>query len=495
MIIKNTFIYILLFLSMACAGQTLDDALRSSFHENYNTARFAGVAGAFSALGADISLASVNPAGIAEFRKSEVTLTLNFLNTENLASLEDGPATANSQNHVGLGNIAVVYHSNPANFNIKSSNFAIGLNRIADFNEEISYSGASPGTIVQRFLEQATGNGINDLGAFEARPAFDAGAIFEGNTEGEYFSDFNTFQEIVTRNETISRSGSINEFFLTVGSNIKNKLSWGATLGFPFLRFREERRYTEDDLDDEVDLFESLSFNQNLNTSGVGANLKVGLIYKINNRLRLGAAIHTKSVFVLTDDFDTDVDYTFIQDGITNNSIGLSPLSTFDYRLSGAWRAIGGLGYLYKVGDLRGFLSGEVEFVNYSSASFDLTANSNDPADQFNEEGLNSEIDDLLGPALNIRLGTELAYKFYRLRLGANLIDSPFEDDGILDYDPSLSAGLGYRGNRFYVDIAYTYRSLSTNYSPFPLLDINSEPFVSIEQNRSLFSTTFGYKL
>ena len=495
MMIKNIIAFLLLLSSLHCVGQTLDDALRYSFHENYNTARFAGVAGAFSALGADLSVASTNPAGIAEFRKSEITATLNFLNTENIASLDGGAPTSNSLSRVGLGNIAAVFHSNPANFNTKTLNFAVGYNRIADFNEEISYSGESPGTIVERFLELATGNGLNDLGPFEAGPAFDAGAIFEGDFEGEFFSDFNTFEERVTRNETITRSGNLSEIFLTVGSNIKNKFSWGATLAFPFLSYTEERRYEEDDLADEVDLFESLSFSQNLNTSGVGANLKVGLIYKVNNRLRLGASIHTKSAFILTDEFDTEVGYTFTQDGEVNSSTALSPLSEFEYRLAGAWRAIAGLGYLYKIGELRGFLSGEVEYVNYASPSFNLTANSNDPADQFFEDDLNFEIDDLLGSALNFRIGTELAYKFYRLRLGANLIDSPFIDTGILDYDPSFSAGLGYRGNKFYVDVAFTLRSLNTNYSPYALLDQNSEPFVSIEQNRQLISTTFGYKL
>jgi len=495
MMIKNSITYILLLFTISCAGQTLDDALRYSFHENYNTARFAGVAGAFSSLGADVSLASINPAGIAEFRKSEVTATLNFLNTENIAALDGGAATSNSLSKVGLGNIAAVFHYNPANFNTKTINFAIGYNRIADFNEEIVYSGESSGTIVQRFLEQAFGNGLNDLGPFEAGPAFDAGAIFEGDFEGEYLSDFNTFQERVTRSEVITRSGSLNEIFLSVGSNIKNKFSWGATLGFPFLSFTEQRRYAEVDNADEVDLFDDLTFDQNLNTSGVGANLKLGIIYKINNRLRLGASIHTRSVFILTDDFDTEVSYSFTQDGASNIETAQSPLSEFEYQLSGAWRAIGGLGYLYKFGELRGFLSGEVEYVNYSGASFNLTANSNDPADQFFEDDLNAEIDDLLGPALNIRLGTELAYKFYRLRLGVNMIDSPFQDTGILEYDPSLSAGLGYRGNRFYVDVAYTLRSLNTNYSPYALLDINTEPFVSIEQNRQLISTTFGYKL
>ena len=288
---------------------------------------------------------------------------------------------------------------------------------------------------------------------------------------------------------------SLNEVFITVGSNYKNKLSWGATLGFPFVNFTETKAYTEDDLDDQVDLFESIGFTQNLKTSGVGANLKLGVIYKITKQLRLGAAFHSKSVFLLTDEFDTSVSYSFLEDGSTVSNRQQSELSEFEYQLQGAWRAIGGLGYLYKVGELRGFLSGEVEYVNYPSAKFNLTANSNDPLDVFFEEDLNAEVQDFLGSALNIKVGSEIAYKHYRARLGVAMIDSPFKDTGILEFDPAISAGLGYRGNRFYVDVAYSLRNLTTNYSPYALLEVEDEPFIGLEQKRQLITTTFGYKL
>lgn len=489
-------LYIILSLSSGIlSAQTLDDALRYSFFDYYSTARFSGVSGAFSPLGADVSVASINPAGIAEFRKSEITATLNFLTTENRAEL-DQVGTSRGLSKVGLGNIAAVFHNNPLSFNTKTFNIAVGYNRLADFNEIIEYEALSAGTIVQRFLEQANGVSLNDLGIFEAGPAFDAGAIFDPEEDQSYLSDFVTLRETINRAETITRTGSLNEIFISLGSNIKNKLSWGVTLGFPFLNYSEERRYTEDDQLDQVEFFENLAFNQNLSTSGVGANIKVGLIYKITPQLRLGAAIHSRSVFLLSEDFDTQVDYTFVEDGIVNSGSELSPLSeNFEYQLQGAWRAIGGIGYLYKLGELRGFISGEVEYVNYPSASFNLTANSNDPLDQFFEQDLNTEIDDFLGSALNFKVGTELAMNHYRIRLGANMIDSPFQDEGILEYDLGLSGGLGYRGDRFYVDLAYTLRSFDTNYSPYALVDFNDEPFVAINQRRQLITATVGYKL
>ncbi len=65
-------------------AQTFEDAVQFSRTLNWGTARSAGMAGAFGALGGDLSTLSSNPAGIGVFRKSEVSITpsLNFANTK-----------------------------------------------------------------------------------------------------------------------------------------------------------------------------------------------------------------------------------------------------------------------------------------------------------------------------------------------------------------------------------------------------------------------------
>ncbi len=496
---RLTFILSLIILSLSyTSAQTLDDALRLSIHNYNSTARFAGVSGAFSPLGADISIASINPAGIAEFRKSEITATINSFNTENSADLldsQEGLVTSFSQSKVGLGNIAAVFHYDPPAFNTRTFNLAIGYNQIANYNETIEYGGTTSGTILQRFLEQAEGRTLNELGDFEAGLAFDAMAIFDPEEDGTYLSDFITLAERVEKSEVIERTGSLNEVFISIGSNIKNKFSWGATLGFPFASFSESKRYSETDPNDAVEFFDDIGFNQNLSTSGVGFNLKLGLIYKVTPRLRLGAAIHTKSFFLLTDEFDTDISYSFTEDGVGQNFTAESPTSEFEYQISGPWRALAGLGYLYSFGDIKGFVSGEIEYVKYNSASFNLTENSTDPLDQFFEDDLNDDVDFFFGSAVNIRAGTELAYKMVRARLGVALPSSPFSDPTIIEVSPSYSAGLGYRANRYYVDAAYTVRSFGTNYSPYRLIDRDTEPFIDIDNNRSIITLTLGYKL
>lgn len=475
-------------------GQTLDDALRYSLFEYNTTARFAGVSGAFSALGADVSVASINPAGIAEFRKSEITGTLNFINTKNKSTF-NGTRTDRSESQVGLGSIAAVFHYDPPSFNTKTFNLSIGYNQIANFKETVNYSGTAQGSRVERFLEVAESNTPDELDPFEGGPAFDAGAIYNFDGGTSYDSDFEDFNQSIEQGELIERSGSLNELFIAIGSNINNKFSWGATIGFPFATFEEYKRYVESDPNDQVDFFDNLAYNQNLKTTGVGFNLKLGVIYKITPRLRFGAAFHTKSYYFLTDEFDTDMNYTFLDQNELQTFTGESPLSEFEYEFQSPWRAIGGFGYLFSAGDLKGFLSGEVEYVDYTSSSFNLTANSNDPLDQFFQEDLNNEIDNFFTNSLNIRVGGEIAYSYYRFRAGVLLPTSPFADASALDINPALSAGLGYRGNKFYIDLAFTLRSSTTNYSPYRLTDSSREALVGISTDRSMASVTFGVKL
>ena len=59
------------------------DAIRMSQRDITGSARYMGMAGAFGALGGDMSSLSSNPAGIGVFRNSEVSATLNldFVNT------------------------------------------------------------------------------------------------------------------------------------------------------------------------------------------------------------------------------------------------------------------------------------------------------------------------------------------------------------------------------------------------------------------------------
>ena len=69
---KNLFLILLYLITTISISQNRVDALRYSYLDVSGTARFCGLAGAFSALGGDLSAIHQNPAGLGIYRKSSI---------------------------------------------------------------------------------------------------------------------------------------------------------------------------------------------------------------------------------------------------------------------------------------------------------------------------------------------------------------------------------------------------------------------------------------
>lgn len=474
-------------------SQSLDDAVRYSLLNSSSTARSIGVGGSMSPLGADISVANTNPAGIAEFKKSEFVLGLGLPTNSTDATIGLADQQNEKTSRLTLNTLGVVFAYRPNAPKMRNINMSFGVNQLAHFNQTLFYSGATPGTRVERFLEVSNLRTLDELDPFEGGLAYDTELISDQNQDFFYESDFRTFEEEVYKEEFIERSGSYNELFMNFAANYDNKISFGLTLGIPIINYSETKNYLEADDFEIIPNFLDYIFTQNLSTTGGGINIKLGAIYKITPKVRISGAIHSPSWLFLTDEFSTGLDFR-----VEGEEIGIareSPLSEFEYRLQTPWRAFGGVGMIYSLGDIKGFINGEVEYVDYSNANFDVTINSNDPIDQFFEEDLNNEIDQSLTNAINIRLGTELAYKKYRLRVGAAQMGSPYANTNLLDLDPQLSAGIGWRGSKIYFDLAYSTQSQDREYTPYRLLDASFNQTVNTKSNRNLISLTFGIKI
>ncbi len=481
------------FCNVTLLSQNVFDALKFSMLEPSATARVAGVGGAFTALGADISVANTNPAGIAEFRKSEFTFSLGAPFISSSGTLAGTRNTA-SDRAIQLDNLGAVFAYEPFNPNIKSANIAIGFNKIAEFRTRTRYSGNSPGTIAERFLEQATGQTPAELDAFEGGPAFDAGVIFNFDNGSEYDTDFRTFREVIAREQTIETRGTMHELFVTYASNVKNKFSYGFTLGIPIARLNENKFYAESDPGQQVPIFESLNFDERLSISGVGINLKAGIIYKITPRTRIAAAVHSPTFMALEDTYYTEINYAINSPAGFERFQGSSgDLEPFEYNITTPFRAIIGLGHVYSLSnELKGFLTADVEYVDFRRISFNLGGN--DPINQFIERDLNDAASRQFDQVINIKVGTELAMNNLRFRAGANMLGTPTKNATVKP-NLGLSGGLGYRGDEFYVDISAQYSSVSGRYSPYALIEESRNQFIGIDNNRLHFRITLGKKL
>ena len=204
---------------------------------------------------------------------------------------------------------------------------------------------------------------------------------------------------------------------------------------------------------------------------------------------RLGMAVHTPTAFSLTDNFSTRLIYDFTDGSGNNNTPQNSPQGNFDYKLRTPWRAIGSLGVLF---NRKGFLSADIEYVDYSAASFNLTSNSTSIDDKDFEIDLNNQIRQGFQSAVNLRLGGEYALNKLRFRGGYVISGTPYADTDIIN--SALSAGFGVRERSFYIDFAYRRAWFEEGYIPYLLSDPEAEQFVTNDVINSQFLITAGFK-
>lgn len=488
--------YIMLFILsnyLQMSAQNISDVVRWSSIDQIGTARTLGVGSAFGAMGGDFSVININPAGIADYRISEFTFTpsLRGFKTDAWFEKDNNNIERSKGTRLGLDNIGFVIASNPGT-SWTSSNFAIGYSRIADFGRNVLISGDIDGSITTYFAEQANGLTVDELDDFIAYPAYNTGAIFDIEKDGNYETDFASPFQTVFRTQEIIQRGGINELALGWAGEYENKLNLGFSIGVPFATFEESKTYVENDKDGSIESFENLEYIERLNTSGVGINFKAGFTYKILKLIRLAGAFHSPTWYRFTDDYSTTIDYSFEDANGSQRFDYTSPDGTFEYKISTPWRAIGSLGTTYRVGEIRGFVNADLEYLDYTNANYNGTAYSSDPEEKKWTNEVNRNILNQLGTATNLRLGTEFGYKNLRLRAGYSFERSAFNADDF--YNNKISFGLGLREDRFFIDLGFRVSEYAEGYNPYVVLDERLDPLANINTSRTRSNLTVGFK-
>jgi hypothetical protein len=463
-------------------AQLPSDALRYSYLQPSGTARFVGAGGAFSAIGADFGVLSTNPAGLAWFRSSEVVLTpgIKFTHTETGLPGAGNYAWDDDKSNFKFDNVGVVFHTTPKSKAWKTFNVGIGFNRQASFQQSVYYQGIANGTILNDFYGEVdqvvnnNGGSIDDLYPFGARLAVDADAIYDIDEDGVYDYDFGANPDAaIQRTHALSTRGSLNEMVLSMAGNYDEKLMVGFTVGVPFVNYTLEGEYTETDVNAQVDSFETLSYTEYLRTEGVGVNFKLGIIYRVNSMLRLGAAVHSPTLLGLTDTYNNSFSYEYSAFGGRYTDEADSPEGTTDYRLRTPWRANASAAFIFQK---YGFLSADVELVDYSAATFNFTADIPSSDNQEAEREVNRAIQTAYQQAVNLRLGGELALENFRFRAGVNLLGNPVEGES--GFRTAYTAGAGVRSKAFFLDLGYRLTlgdgSVSAPYSGAPVASLDS---------------------
>ncbi|HPE96737.1 MAG: hypothetical protein H6548_01150 [Chitinophagales bacterium] len=483
-------------------AQSDEDALRYSMLGFGGTARSLGVANAFGALGGDFSSLAMNPAGIGIYRSSEFVFTPGLTHFDNQSAFY-GSATNADKYNFNLSNLGMVFTNMKtgkanADNGWVATQFAVGYNRLENFNNRLIYTGFNDrNSLTSLYVEQLNANGGTNPGSVTGSFPFGAGLAWETYLINPNFNDSTSYYtEIqggnIQQTKTLETSGAYDELDFSFGGNYGNKLYVGFTLGVPIVDYNAVVTYTEEDVQNVHDNFNQMTLTDQLNVNGAGINGKFGVIYRVNDYLRLGGAVHTPTALGLTDVYRS----TMTSSLDTSGSYGYdSPTGRYEYSIVTPWRAIASAAITMKQ---YGFISFDYEFVDYSAAGFNF--NRIGSVDDITlETALNNTINEKYTGAHNIRVGAELAYEVFRFRGGYAIMGTPFASgfaEGSADFARSTyTLGAGIRDEHFYVDLGYA-NTRSTEYdTQYNFSDGNgANEGATIDKTVSNFLLSLGFR-
>jgi hypothetical protein len=482
----RTKLFVLLFVYAftAAVAQNDLDALRYSQIGVGGTARFVSMGGAFGALGANTSCLSYNPAGIGIYRKGEINISpgLRFMSVN---SDYNGSSTRMFTPNLifssGFG-VAGSWQS-PRNEDARHS-LGMSLNQLQNFNTKTTVEGYAKGkSIMQDIIDNAGTNKISDLDPSYSGMAYSE-FLLDTYNDGQYYGFIDPSKNMF-QSKTIKTSGRMNELAIGYTYAYKDKIYFGGALGIPFISYNYSSLYTESDDKDSLRIyrdasntirdtysypvnyyvedtvsnkliggFKSMDYEEIFKTSGSGYNLKLGIIYRVNDYLRIGANYQTPTVLNLTDAYSYSM--TTNWDGGTSYTMGYPENGgVFKYTIITPMRFGGSIGFIYN----KLFSIG----LDYENVDYGQSIITSSQGNYFS--GVNKVIRSKYSRASNLRVGGEVNVKPVVFRLGYAMYGSPFGETFAGQFvRTSYSGGVGFRSDNWTFDFGLVKQMYSEDY-------------------------------
>ncbi len=456
------------------------DAIRYTNKKFGSTAKSMSIAGAVGALGADISSASVNPAGLAQFKKGEFSFSLGLLNAKNTTTYL-GNTISDHAFKMNIPNVGLVFANKTASKKNergwKNYTVAINMARIADFNRIVNFSGVNNHTsLMDYFAERANGLSISQIRATNAEiddnefsskttMAWEA-YLFDSVGNKQYAANASPIFHAINQKGVLQQSGGMNEYNFSMAGNYSDVVYLGATLCYTSLNFDEARTHNEtnDPLNVSKSAMADFTYSENLKTTGGGFSGRLGIVVKAHEYLRLGAAIQTPQVLNLDDAYDFGLAAS-LRNGLAYDF--KSKQGQYAYRLQTPARyTLSATGIVGK----QGFISADIENVDYSAMRLRSTDGSNAM------EIANDEIRGKYSDAINFRVGGEWVKDEFRLRGGYANYASPFiKSQNSNLHSKYITGGLGIKDKAWALDLGFVHCLTNDVFQPYVLND-NTRP-------------------
>ena len=501
--------------------------------QNYGTARSMAMGNAFTALGADMVSATLNPAGIGMYVNSDFSLTpmIEFARakTPNAQGFESSEFKNKSSRFAmaSIGGVGTVYRGAGA---LTNFNLGFAYNRIADFNQSYKfaqYGNEAVNSMANLFCEQSNADGLqtgadgkmnwgNDPYYWGAILAYKNGLTNKDN-QG-WFIDRIGIDSVVDQFTAVETLGSIGEYAFTLGFNFVDMFYLGASLGIQSVDYQRNVYYGEnytypsgypsgDEMPYQLDY---MNYLQVTRISGTGVNFKVGFTLRPVAWLRIGAAYHTRTAYNLSLNYYGDMWSSTYSAGSNPDGYDLDSRGyTSDYVQTPEWEDAGS--YSWRVSSPSRVMAGVAVTVaqrlilsaDYEAALYNDMKLRRSP---INNLDYAATINEMFRHSNTVRLGAEFrALPCLDLRAGYIYSGDAIKDASLLYTHPLIAsqryitAGIGIRFNETtYLDLAYQYNNTrQTAYQSFYAtgsgVSIEAKP-VTTELTKHIAVLTLGLR-
>lgn len=562
-------------LGTAAYAQSAVDAYRLSQPDLKGTARYMSMAGAFGALGGDLSVLSHNPGGIGVYRNSDVGFTLD-LDLQHSESNSNGVKNGIDQTKFLLNNIGFVWTLKLPSSSCPNLNFGFTYNKTASFNRR--YRG---GMVLQNSLS-------NYIAAVTT-----AGGYQEGQLLGDQYNNYDPYNPTdpadgapwlsilgydgylisMANGSTgapnyvgqwgsttsgmgyfdVQESGGVDSYNIAFGGNIANVVFWGMDFDITHINYNLTPQWSErlenarvgDDSGKFSLMPASWTLQNYYNCSGTGFNYKLGFIIKPIQEFRIGLAFETPTWYSLNETFSADLNALYNNTDYVNRTTNDGWAGQNDANFRTPWKLnVSAAAVLFN----RLILSAEYEWTQFKGMKYSAPSpwgwgggwndpwddpwydpwyakgNANAPGNNYDPYIQNDsfyytnyDIKETYQNTNTLRLGAELRLlPQLSIRAGYSFVSSPvqakakdaevatagtipnYRFDNTTNY---VTCGLGYRINSFYIDLAYVYKHMDSEYHPFSpwYPQNNSEGYIpaqksSLALDNSQIVLTAGFK-
>ena len=500
------------------------------------TARSMAMGGAFTSLGADMASLGVNPAGFGMYQHNDISVTFGLgVHRAKNSGVLGADNNLNSQTRFSVNNIGASFKVYEGTGDLLAINFAFGYNKVADYNYNLNYHGASGNaSIADAFADIANRNGLGinsdnhicdqaGYADYDMNPYYWSTALaYKGrliNRVGNsWYPDEIGANASIDQFSRVKSRGSAGEFSLAVGFNVKNILYIGASLDIQSISriqtiyYGENISYAEGAAPDPTAMpyqLREFTLAQQMRVSGTGVGAKFGVVVRPVKSLRIGFAVHTPTYYSVSYSYKGAIDSVCNSAG-TNpenyNLVGgklyasadtpeLTDSGSYGWEFTTPTRLLAGISYTISK---YAIISADYEYNAFRATRI--------TAAPLNYDFINSDLKYGFRNQHIVRAGIEAKpLPIMALRVGGGYLWRVTNDKDPIFTEPVrnggwyCSAGLGFRVSRVVsIDVAYQFRhndytKYDTYYSENDL-GVNSSPIYGLDMDNHNVALTFGFR-